>query len=66
MHVADDGVGGDDPLAVESDDEAEGAVSCRVLWAHREHHVAGIELDADLSVGKVPVQTGVYLEAGGE
>ena len=53
VHVADDGVGRDDALAVEADDEPQRAVRGRMLRAEVEDHVAGVELDVHLRVGQV-------------
>ena len=51
VHVAGDGLGRDDLLAVELGDDAQRAVGGRVLRADVEGHALGLELDVDPGVG---------------
>ena len=62
VHVADDRIGRDHPLAVEAHDETQRAVRRRVLRPEVEDHVAGVELDVHLRVGEVTPRLARHLD----
>ena len=64
VHVAHDRLGGDHPLAVEADDDAQGAVGGRMLRADVEGHALGLELDVHAGVGGLAGDVGELLGVG--
>ena len=63
VHVPDYRIGSDYALSIEAHNESKCSVSSGVLRAKVDDHVAGIELDIYSSIGKVALQTRVYLKS---